>query len=443
MKYKEICARHKGFNLRGGNMRLFTALLSIALACSGLTAGHAAEWSRWHFGIKACVEAPNGECGDAFQVCKSCDQPAKPEILRTNVTFEALAQAGFSSKGKANSCYRKELSLSPSWISTAIWVDQRSEIMVVDPNRNQVLLYAVTGQGTKLPAELGKQAVESNVKASESYIIKMVGPSGMVFDGNLAITEPDVNLQKSRSGKSNGLGSLFDWVVSGSRLFAFGSVKGEAGPPKSGFIDAEIGMKPLVIEDVQLRVPFDYLDYYLLGHAYVASVSNRGFFLKMDSTARIFRFPKGSNESELLNVMPSELTKVPRIKNPALGPEDTKNLFKEITTYQIPVGIYGFQGMLYLLGRSPSDRKTTWWLYQIDPEREKVVARLRLPVFSEHVTLVPSPSFWFIFEKGEVKEDSTQDIKSLVAIPTNWIVDASSSPLRGHAVCVSSGRYEG
>src|SRR5437764_15418965 len=85
--------------------------------------------------------------------------------------------------------------------------------------------------------------------------------------------------------------------------------------------------------------------------------------------------------------------------------------------------------MLYLLALSPSETQTIWWLYQIDPLRDKIIGRVLLPTAAQHITLVPTSAYWFIFEKGSVQDPGRQKIGSLLAIPTNWLVNPISSPL--------------
>ena len=74
-------------------MRIAIPLLSIFLVGGGLNIAHAADWSRYHFGLQTCIEAPEGTCGEAFRVCKSCDHLPEPEVLRENLDFEAFVQA--------------------------------------------------------------------------------------------------------------------------------------------------------------------------------------------------------------------------------------------------------------------------------------------------------------------------------------------------------------
>jgi hypothetical protein len=424
------------------------ALLIVIFALSGLETISAESRMRYHAGLHICVDAPAGECVEGMVACTKCNvgPPAEPVVVTEVVELEALARTGSSSRATMKACYRKELKNAPRWISAATWVDSRSEIMVVDPAWNQVLLYTVTGVGSRLPTDFGSKNVESTAHNTKSYIIKMLGPSGMLFSEDLGILEPEIDFQRNRLGGKNGLGSLYDWITDGDRLFAFGTVRRNSDLPRdfaSGFIDAEIGGKPLAINDVKLRVEFDYLDYYLLGHRYVATAAGDGFFLKMGSAAEIFRFSKKTDPPVLIHSMPKELAEIKKIKNPARGPADIRVMYEEVASYQLPVGIYGYGDKLYLLGRFPVGRKTIWRLYKIDPVKQRVMAILQLPLVADHLTVVPAPNFWFFFEKGGVNDEGTiQEIKTLVAIPSEWIVGASS-PLVGGVTCISQAQIEG
>jgi hypothetical protein len=112
------------------------------------------------------------------------------------------------------------------------------------------------------------------------------------------------------------------------------------------------------------------------------------------------------------------------------GPRDASALFKEIEGLTIPVGLYGQGNMLYLLTRKPdSQGATSWSLFQIDPQKDQVIGELRLPTKANHLTVVPSPEAWFLFEKGPVESPGAQNISSLLSIPASWINVPAGSPL--------------
>ena len=96
----------------------------------------------------------------------------------------------------------------------------------------------------------------------------------------------------------------------------------------------------------------------------------------------------------------------------------------------IPVGLYGRNGLLYLLTREPKTgggTGTLWQLFPIDPERSEVLAPIALPTNINHLTIVDSPGDWYIFEKGAVEPAGRQLIASMLVIP-NSIIRSHSVP---------------
>ncbi len=398
--------------------------------------------SRYDFGTQSCVVAPQGTCQDGFVgKCNSCG--GAPRVEESDLYFKGVEWAQNSSGGKNRRCYRESLRHSPAWISSAMWVDSSSQIMVVDPQKHEVILYSIKGLQVNPPFAVDGKKVKSGAKGRNEYILKLLNSRAVVLDEGLGVADADGNFQKDKAGRTNSLGSLYDWAVANDRIFGFGAIK-ISGQYQSGFLGGNIGGVPLSVDGMQLLEPFDYLDYYLLGYQYVAVNESEAFFLKMGDFADLYRVPLGGGKLESIKqLIPADFSHVPKIKTQDAGPAEAKKLYEEIEGYKIPAGIYGYGKMLYFLARSPEGKGTAWWLYQIDSAKKVVSPGLRLPTHASNLTLVPSPDFWFIFEKSGIKDDNSQDINDILAVPAQWIVDPASSPLKRKSNNVECGSFGG
>jgi hypothetical protein len=390
------------------------------------------ENRRYHFGMQACVDGP-GKCDDGnIMASAACDN-----LHPIQWNFSKIVSLVAADNGPAKtSCSQYQIAASPKWISSAVWVDKKSEIMVIDPKQNEIFLYAVGSKAPEvlLPDRPKEQKVNGAAKSRVRYIIK-AGTNALILNADLRVNQ-ELDIRRDHLGHFNGLGSFYDWDTTPDQIFAIGMFNDSPMPdPRNfhlGFLKADLGKDAASVNNAKLLMPLEDSPYYVLGHNYVATNDFAAFVLKMkdDSDAELWEFDRnGGRKRRLLEkTFPAEFRHIPRIVSGTDGPGDSASLFKEIEGYHIPVGVYGFERMLYLLARSPSESgATTWWLYKIDPQKDKIVGkRLRLPTTSNHISIVPTSTSWFIFEKGPVQSKGSQKIETLITIPTSWIINPSS-----------------
>ena len=186
---------------------------------------------------------------------------------------------------------------------------------------------------------------------------------------------------------------------------------------------------------VETLKPFANGDFYLVGYSYLATLGDDVYFVLMDKHPAIYRVSPGSTKLEKLKSFPAEYQVLPDFRTPpARGPKSAPARFAELETFSMPAGLYSQDGMLYLLTRKPDGKaQTAWWLYKIDPRKDEVVGRVKLPTTANHLTLVPTEESWFAIERGPVEAQQHQQIRSMVAIPS-----AAISSLLVPATCSSS-----
>jgi len=325
-------------------------------------------------------------------------------------------------------CFRANLEDSPSWISSAAWVGKRSEIIVVDPLRNKLLLYATDGTAKKFPdPRIAHAKYPSSItRHGDGFLLQMVENSFLYLDGDLSVTKERKLLNESKGIKGT-VGSLYDWTVTGNDLIAYGSVD-----PVDPQEDFQLGFFRTPLNSpsaIDLLKPYEDGDYYVLGFPYLASTADHGYFLLMDAgEPAIYEISRKVDYSRKLSAFPPGYRNAPKLQSDMSGPSSAEALFKEIEGLTIPVGLYGHQGMLYVLTRRPlTEDRIEWRLFQINPREDKVSGSVVLPTSSNarHLTIVPSKDMFFIFEKGSVGAFGQQKISTMLALPSSWIVNFS------------------
>lgn len=385
------------------------------------------------FAGQACLEGP-GECtgGSSPNLARSGSECGNIGETRWAFTKIKSIELTANESRNASICSEYTLDLQPKWISSATWVDAGSRIMVVDPSSDTVFIYSSKGSPSELlPKNLtDNEKLESSAKISASYILKLSGPKALILDDKLTHVKNMLDIGKRGDGSLNGLGALYNWATTGEQLFAIGTFhQSQSSGYQIGFLRGRFEKNATSIGEVNFVKSFDFSPYYTLGQKYITVNDDYAFFLSMKGSAELYAANLSSGQAlRKLKTIPAEYSQVPVLPQ-ATSLKDAPRIFSEIERNNLLAGIYGFKKMLYLLARSPSGMQTKWWLYQIDPQRDMVIGRLLLPTVAHHITVVPSPKSWFIFEKGPVEDGVQQKIESLVEIPTDWIVNISSSPL--------------
>jgi len=143
----------------------------------------------------------------------------------------------------------------------------------------------------------------------------------------------------------------------------------------------------------------------------------------MTEKPSIFKFPRtGKQRIAQLKSFPEEYRRAPKLRTASTGSKSQEAPFKEIEGLTIPVGLYGQDGLLYLLTRKPRARGgATWLLHKIDPKSDRVLGQSQLPTTAKHLTVVNTGDNWYVFEKGSVQPDGSQKIDSMLIIPNSVI----------------------
>lgn len=352
-------------------------------------------------------------------------QVGRPCLVFLLVCVCALA----ASAAAAQVCYQAKLSESAHWLSSATWVN--GQMALVDPLANRVMLVSAKGQVSSLPSTAFGQPRNDFFPAElertrDGWALSMVDGGTLFLDEDLGVRKKAAIASTTLPGGA-GLRTLYQWTVADNMLVGFGSV-GVKGQPKNyrlGIVRAPLAAP----ERAQLLLPFGNGDAYVLGHDYFTNLGPKAYFMLASTPATLYEI-SGTGALRKLNDFPPAF-RLPEFKTKMTGPKAAEALFAEIETYVMPVGLYGYKDMLYLLVRRPENGATKWLLYQINPKTGRIMGDpIRLPTSTEHLAIVTSPDRWFLIQRGKVLPLGQQKIETFVSVPASWIT-SERSPLRG------------
>jgi hypothetical protein len=97
---------------------------------------------------------------------------------------------------------------------------------------------------------------------------------------------------------------------------------------------------------------------------------------------------------------------------------------------KMPVGLYGWEGFLFVLTREPAQGGgTRWMIHKIDPRKDAVVGSSQIPTRANHLTVVPGPKKWAFLEKGRVQDWGRQRNDRVLFVPASRLRGSLSPSL--------------
>jgi hypothetical protein len=356
-------------------------------------------------------------------------------IVLLVVALAGVTRPGWAASGpraEPLKCNRVTFQEPPLWISSATWLDNSSQLLIVDPFRNKLISYDSGGDSQIMPAPTlssSEKFLPARIAKTEGgFLLEMADGNLVSLDGRLRVVRENSLMQKGVTGEH--VGSLYQWTVAGDKIVGFGTLT------KTGQ-DFDLGFLRTPFQGagkVEMLKPFENGDFYLIGYSYLATLGDDVYFVLMDKHPAIYRVSPRSPNVEKLKSFPDEYRVLPDFRSPpARGPKSAPARFVELETFSMPAGLYAQNGMLYLLTRKPEGpTRTAWWLYKIDPSRDVILGGTKLPTSANHLLVVPTEESWFAIERGRVEEGQRQQIRSMVVIPS-----AAINSLSAPAACSS------
>ena len=119
----------------------------------------------------------------------------------------------------------------------------------------------------------------------------------------------------------------------------------------------------------------------------------------------------------------SSLPNLPQIR----GQETAAAYFFAAEAADYPAGLYGERDRLYVLTHQMVDGSPVWDLHHVDPQKDEVVGRTRLPTNAAHVSLLPGEKHWVLEESSSYADDIFQQPLRLLLLDAEAI--RSGAPL--------------
>src|SRR6202035_5434395 len=327
-------------------------------------------------------------------------------------------------------CYQVALTERPALVTSATSLEDRSELLVVDPYQNRLLTVPPKGEVKPLPdvkLKKGEPFFPTVINSIEGgYLLELSDGTMARLDEHFDLKEERVPLREKNNTDFR-LGSFYQWKAVDGRIFAYGSLLNGVGEDlifKYGFFRAPLSDPTTRPE---LLKSFRDTSFYLVGNSYIAGMQDAAYFVVMDERPAIYRAPVEGHTVEKLSAFPTEFESKPSFKTRMTGPQTAPAHFAELAKFTVASGLYAQAGNLYLLGRKPeANGRTGWYLYKIDPAgKGRILGSVKLPTSAEHLTVVVSKNDWFLLERGPVKQLQRQDIANMVVVHS-WAISALS-----------------
>jgi hypothetical protein len=325
--------------------------------------------------------------------------------------------------GGDGQCSREMLSTRPGWTNSAVWTND-GRVLVVDNVFRRILLYTEEGRslGT-IPRNVGIALGEHYPRIIQpkgtGYVLELSNERMVVLDRDFAMVQSIDLKEEARKGDTR-IDSVFLWTVAGGELVVFSDLR-SGRPQRYAWISAFIRFPLAVPGNFAEILRLDSSEtrvFYRLGHSYLTAIGDTAYLLLMDGAISFVRFQKGRSAPR-----PLQISGLPLGRSPLLPPlrvsSDLAPLMKAVEQSAMPVGLYGWEGFLYLLSRRPSQGVTEWTISKIDPQKSKLTGTAVLRTHANHLTVAPGPRKWAFLEKGPVRGPGQQEIKTVLFVPSS------------------------
>ncbi|HEX9669183.1 MAG TPA: hypothetical protein VGC93_06820 [Thermoanaerobaculia bacterium] len=309
----------------------------------------------------------------------------------------------------------------PRWCYSGAWFGR--ELLLVDSLASEVYRYSTSGE------RLGELSERATSKPS---IIHDLSSSALLLedeDGYFARLEGsnfevafELNALEKATNENGRLVSVYDWIPmqateQAAEVLLIGDIlQGQLGYTAFVQLNLEHPAEYRVLHKLDMNDAA--VGFYLLGQSYVASVNREPFFLVM-APRPFINNPAAGVRMNLRLVSGSQTRPLDRPVLPKdTGMDAARGLFETLERSTVPSGLYGWNGALYLLMRSPASRSgSRWWLTKFDPKANRMVWNREIDTEASHLTVIPGDEFWAFIEKGPVMGPGQQTILSALLAP--------------------------
>ena len=308
---------------------------------------------------------------------------------------------------------------------------------MVDDLYNRIVRYDLSGLiSGSLPKFIAQPLEELRplglATVDSSMIFKLKGDRFVKLNDQYSPTQT-IDLHQGKTTDGWQITSAFQFTPANGDIITFSDLKGP-GPQdwKSAFLRVPLEKPGEAVELADFSVKdTNFRNFYKLGFPYVASLGSTAYTVMMQDEVAIYANDKGSGHLEPTNIaLPDKLRKRATITY-FLDPASFIPAMQDVEKSNMPVGLYGWEGSLYMLAREFQQGSTQWSLLKIDPKPNGrgVISTAIIPSQANHLMAVPGPQHWAFIEKGPVESFDHQEVRSALFVPSGFIRDLSSGVL--------------
>jgi hypothetical protein len=319
----------------------------------------------------------------------------------------------------------------PAFTISGAWVSP-DELVLVDAPENRLVRVDTRGRRTGIQSKdvettLRNAFEESFLPVSirtakgETWLELVGGRLAKLSSIDRVLATHD--LWGTQLGHGAKLIAILGWTIAGDDLFGYGNFELSDKSIETGFFrisldnkaDAEILSSKPNGATTQL--------WYRLGLPFIASIGEAGYALKMDDGLSLVKSLPGEEGLGRVGRFTGALGSPPGL-TPFETPDDFKTIMGKLSSSTTPMGLYGWDGKLYLLWRYQDSNRGDWKVTRINPKKpakEAWEATVILPSHAAQLMLIPGPRHWALVEKGSVEGYMTQSTDSVIFVPASRI----------------------
>lgn len=308
---------------------------------------------------------------------------------------------------------------APRW--TFAGAPEGKNLLLLDVLKGEILKFSAQGKLLQRISDRGFE-VPAHMQRAGRDTIWVEGEDGrlVVLNNQLQPQGKPIDLTNQVKSPLGALISVLLWVpLDDSNILVAGDL--QRGKSATGAILRVPLAEPSkfqVLWEIGVETPAHRS--LLVGLPLLAAVNGQPFFLEVGAVPRIVK-PDGRVLRIVRVTSAGRQTLSPPEFPARFSMDTTAALFKELERTPYPAGIYGSNGFLYVLMRTPTAEGTLWTLLKIDPRTEDVVWNREIESSANHLFAVPGNDYWAFVEKGPVKGPGNQQVTGFLRVPAQVV----------------------
>lgn len=307
----------------------------------------------------------------------------------------------------------------PEYTNSGVWSSDGRRLFLLDNAHRRLLEFSVAGKSEgRVYGELAKRLKEGIPRKVAS--LEGGGFYIQTDENRFTVATPkaidDVVADPSSLGI---ISKIYNFTVVKDEVVALADVEVSENTWQRGFVVFPMA-QPKAFRWLLKGVSTEERVFYRLAFSYMATLGNTAYVLRMETRPELYLYRKGNSSLEAVDAfepyaMSHFLPELP----PFRLPTDYEPLMHVVERSHMPVGLYGWEGRLYLLERSWTGRKTTWNLVVLDPGNpRKDLHSIAIGVEAEHLFLVPGKLRWGLVTKAHPTSLQSQEVTGMQFFPS-------------------------